>query len=136
MKRKVVVFFWFAANCPHYNNETDVNNGYGCNHPEQEETDPDENGKEQGKCYCWSCPLGVEPDEEDWNNPDVDFDGFEYENFLGGDGKWLMDGENISVSVMPNATEDEQQALYNYEQYISRYDPAWDGGTWKHLHKK
>lgn len=38
--------------CGHFEN-TGVNNGYGCAHPDQEEV---ENG--HGKCYAFSCPLG------------------------------------------------------------------------------
>ena len=134
MKRKVAMFDDFSSVCQYFNCETSVNNGYGCNHQEQEETDLDADGKKQGKCYCWSCPLGTEPDEEDWNNPAVDFDGFQLTDFTGCDGKWLMDSDHISVCVEPDAAEAEKTALYNYERRVNRYNPDWDGGTWKHLH--
>ena len=147
MKRKVVVFDDFASYCPYYNNDTSVNNGYGCDHPDQKETDPDDNGKQQGKCYNWSCPLGFEPDEEDWNNPDVDFDGAQRDEFIRCSCSNLneldkcscdnFDGsEHLTVNTGPDATADEKAALYNYERFLNRYNRDWDGGTWKHLHKK
>jgi len=46
---KIVRFEEFAYVCPYSTAETEVNNGYGCNHPEQDETE-----EGQGKCYCWS----------------------------------------------------------------------------------
>ena len=134
MKRKVAVFDDFSCSCPYFTASTSVNNGYGCNHPEQEEKDAGSHGKQQGKCYCWSCPLGVEPDADDWNNHDVEFDDFQFDDFMGINGEWLMDGEFISVNIEPDASEDEKQALYNYERSINRYNPEWDGGTWKDLH--
>ena len=49
----------FVSECPYFNGNADVNNGYGCEHKAQKEV---ENG--QGKCYCWSCPCGYPADEE------------------------------------------------------------------------
>lgn len=57
--------------CPYFTGETNVNNGYGCNHAEQEETDVEENGHEQRKCYCWSCPLGYPADMVSLNEKDI-----------------------------------------------------------------
>ena len=37
----------FVSECPYFNGNADVNNGYGCEHKAQKEV---ENG--QGKCYC------------------------------------------------------------------------------------
>lgn len=37
----------FVSECPYFTGSADVNNGYGCTHAAQEES---ENG--QGKCYC------------------------------------------------------------------------------------
>lgn len=138
MKRKVVGFDEFAYACPYFNNDTNVNNGYGCDHPKQEEIELDDDGKEKGKCYCFSCPLGIMPDEKDWNNPDVDFDGLQLGDFVNSDGEWSEGGveEHILINIEPNASDDEKQALYNYECYINRYNKDWDGGTWKHLHRK
>ena len=75
----------FANLCGHFYNAEyhdfslpNCNNGYNCNHPEQEE------GTEVGdrfikSCYGWSCPLGYPPDQHDgvserWESPDWDQD--------------------------------------------------------------
>lgn len=55
-----------------------INNGYNCNHPSQEETE-EVNGEEIGRCHCYSCPLGYEADEEDFENAEIDSQGYEYE---------------------------------------------------------
>lgn len=51
-----------ANHCGYFNGKTNVNNGYGCDHPEQEETEDIEleDGRMvcQGKCYAFSCPIG------------------------------------------------------------------------------
>ena len=57
MARKIEEFNTFANRCGHFYNAylekgITVNNGYNCNHPDQEETDT-EDGQEIGKCYCW-----------------------------------------------------------------------------------
>lgn len=53
----------FANRCGYFFNhaydhpsDPDVNNGYNCSHPEQDETG-DCNGKEIGCCFASSCPL-------------------------------------------------------------------------------
>jgi hypothetical protein len=68
--------------CGYFTGATDANNGYGCNHPEQEEfemlwmdnegythrgyDDDDSRPKtKQGKCYAFSCPLCGKCDLED-----------------------------------------------------------------------
>ena len=38
-----------------------VNNGYNCNHPQQDEID-----EGCGCCYAFSCPLGVEAELEEF----------------------------------------------------------------------
>lgn len=58
--------------CGFFTSETDANNGYGCNHPDQEETEmlykdgsgythrscsPEKSTFKQGKCYASSCPI-------------------------------------------------------------------------------
>lgn len=40
-----------------------INNGYNCDHPDQEETE-DIDGQKIGKCYSWSCPLAYSADKE------------------------------------------------------------------------
>lgn len=54
--------------CGHFDGGADVNNGYGCTHPDQEVVDDDSDGKEQGCCFAFSCPLGYEI----MNDPDGD----------------------------------------------------------------
>lgn len=65
----------FATECGYFNGATDANNGYGCNHPEQEEYemlyledgythrgydyDDSKPKTKQGKCYAFSCPLAA-----------------------------------------------------------------------------
>lgn len=46
--------------CGYFNPESETNNGYGCDHPEQEET---EDG--QGKCLRCSCPVAYPAGDED-----------------------------------------------------------------------
>lgn len=64
---EIVVFDDFAErSCQFFRTEYTVNNGYGCAHPDQQETelvavgDP---GRQclirEGKCYSFSCPLGA-----------------------------------------------------------------------------
>lgn len=40
------------------------NNGYNCNHPEQEEG-TEVGVRVIGSCFGWSCPLGYPPDKHD-----------------------------------------------------------------------
>lgn len=64
----------FMCECGYGTSKTDANNGYGCNHPDNEEYEmlwKDEDGythrgyedddtkpkTKQGKCYAFSCPL-------------------------------------------------------------------------------
>ena len=71
---KVVTIDDLMSVCGYATSETDANNGYGCNHPGQEEYEmlwKDEDGfthrgyendeakpkTKQGKCYSFSCPL-------------------------------------------------------------------------------
>lgn len=75
---KVVHIDELANVCGYFATQTDANNGYGCNHPDQEEFEmlyQDNKGythredKEpkvkQGMCYAWSCPLATECDLQD-----------------------------------------------------------------------
>ena len=80
--RKIHQINNFANSCGYFYNayidgDFACNNGYNCNHPNQEETDiNDETGESIGKCYAWSCPLGFEADEEDFTNPEIDQNGY------------------------------------------------------------
>lgn len=73
MKSKAVHIDTLAGVCGFHTSQTDANNGYGCNHPEQEEYEychEDKDGYmhrsddlpqvKQGKCYAFSCPLADE----------------------------------------------------------------------------
>ena len=41
-KRKAVPFDTFVGGCNYFDGNSDVNNGYGCTHPEQEEKQNEE----------------------------------------------------------------------------------------------
>ncbi len=66
--RKAIYFDSFVADCPYFNGNVNVNNGYGCDHVEQKERDHG-----QGKCYCWSCPLGYPADEDSLFEKDIEW---------------------------------------------------------------
>lgn len=116
--RKAADFDSFAYACPFFTTQPWVNNGYGCNHPDQEEIREDADGNEGGCCYCWSCPLGIEADHEDLTNPNVDWCG------LCDDGE-VTESEYIMINNGPDATEDEQKAWNCYQRYMHRYDQEW-----------
>jgi len=121
MKHKIVAFNEFASVCPYFTMNTAVNNGYGCTHPEQAEKDPDQEhgGKEHGKCYCFSCPLCTEAEEEDFRNPDYDLDGYTVDDY--------EEGYSALVNVDTDASDDEKIAYKNYERHINRYNPDYKG---------
>lgn len=82
--RKAEFFDTFVANCEYFTGETDVNNGYGCNHPKQEEQCGG-----QGRCYCFSCPFGYPADEESLSEPGIvwvdgkpEADGMEEDSYI------------------------------------------------------
>ena len=111
-----VSFDSFSHVCPFFTSKTDVNNGYGCFHDNQEEFEVDDDGKRHGKCYCWSCPLGIAADDESINDPMVDWDGNEVEP---GD----VEDEYLLVRTDEIADEDEKEAMKAYRRYINRYNP-------------
>ena len=82
MPRKIYEIDEFANICGYFydaeiEKDFNSNNGYNCKHLEQSERDTnDKTGEEIGKCYCWSCPLGYEADEEDFKNLDIDRNGY------------------------------------------------------------
>ncbi len=75
--KKAVLFDEFSLQCPYfYSYEKEcINNYYNCKHPKQEETKESESGEKIGMCYCFSCPLGIEAQQEDFNNGEIDWDG-------------------------------------------------------------
>ena len=110
--RKVVSFQEFFYNCPNFTDDTDINNGYGCKHESAYEKAESEN---IGKCFCFSCPIGIEADAEDCDNSEVDLDGITREE--------IAEAEGNSEYLLVN--EEETEALYAYERYIHRYDKKW-----------
>ena len=118
--RKAVTFDDFSRVCKFFTAAVDANNGYGCLHPMQEEKREDGKGNKCGCCNCWSCPLGVEAEQEDIETPEsgIDWDG------LCSDGE-VYEGEYLLVNCDENASEDEKEALARYERYLHRYDPEW-----------
>lgn len=114
--RKAVTFEDFSHCCPFFNSK--IGDGYGCDHPLQEEKDTDAEGKEYGKCYCCSCPLGIEAEQEDLTSNEIDWDGMCEEGEVN-------EGEYLLVDVGDEATEDQKNALYSYERYMHRYDKKW-----------
>lgn len=114
--KRCVVFDEFARVCKFLNAETDANNGFGCDHPDQIETQ-NRDGKEQGCCFCFSCPLGVEAEPEDIESDLIDWDGISDET--------VEEGEYLLINCSDNATDNEKDALIRYDRYIHRYDPDW-----------
>lgn len=119
--RKVANFDEFSGACRFYTSKFRVNNYYGCTHPEQEETDPDEDGVIRGKCYCFSCPLGCEADIEDFDNPDIDWGDTKKDDVVD-DGGHMVEGEYIIIDVSDSATTDEKQSWLDYEARLNRYN--------------
>lgn len=66
--RNARYFDAFYSECPYFNGNTNINNGYGCNHEAQKEKE-----NKQGKCFCWSCPLGYPADEESLQDPNIEW---------------------------------------------------------------
>lgn len=83
MTKKIEDINIFANRCGYFYNAfvekgISVNNGYNCSHLEQAEIE-NVNGESIGRCHCFSCPLGYEADEEDFEGADIDNQGYEYE---------------------------------------------------------
>jgi len=71
--RKIIHIDELTDICGFFNSETRVNNCYGCNHPDQESSDIDEDtGLRQGKCYSFSCPVATEADLQDLKELDAE----------------------------------------------------------------
>ena len=86
--KQIISLDELADRCGYFTSETDANNGYGCNHPDQEETEmlyKDESGYthrdctsekttfKQGKCYASTCPIASVCSPEyidEWNKID------------------------------------------------------------------
>lgn len=100
-KRKAVPFDTFVGGCNYFDSNSDVNNGYGCTHPEQEEKQ-----KGKGCCFCFSCPLGTPADEESFEEPDIDWNGTEKEDV----------GEDDYI-IIPSYCEN-QNLGDNYDRHV------------------
>lgn len=70
--RKIVEFDEFSRCCKYFKSSEDYS--FECLHPEQEERET-YNGRELGRCFSCSCPLGIEAEQEDYGAKDVDWDG-------------------------------------------------------------
>lgn len=53
----VTDFDSFCEDCEHRVFDTDVNNGYGCNHPENESYGEYHNDDSVAACYTFTCPI-------------------------------------------------------------------------------
>lgn len=171
--KKVVLFDEFARICRYFDPASKVNNGYGCQHPSQEERQErfevimtsdafpnpedafaiwdnmeaeyyaDTYGKvftypteEEAKasllkfmesesvvslgcCFCHSCPLGIEAEQCDKDDPEyaekVDWDGF-------CDNGQVVESEYLLIDCGDDATDDQKNALERWESYQHRYD--------------
>lgn len=83
MAKKIEDINIFANECGNFYNAflekgISVNNGYNCNHSEQTENEII-NDEIIGRCHCFSCPLGYEAEEEDFEDAEIDNQGYEYE---------------------------------------------------------
>lgn len=112
--KKAVLFDEFSYQCPFFISDTDINNGYGCSHTEQEER---EEGKTIGSCFCHTCPLGIEAEEEDLTCPKelIDWDGLCEEGEV-------AESEYLLVDIGEAASEVQKEALYDYGTYMNRYE--------------
>lgn len=80
----------------------EFNNGYNCRHPQQKQTETNpETGYEVGGCFAWSCPLGYEADEEDFQNKEINRNGWEEWE----DGQFVVvdqeDHQGVNPSELP-----------------------------------
>lgn len=100
---KAATFDEFAFACPFFTSQPWVNNGYGCKHSMQAEQRQDSEGNVGGCCYCWSCPIGIEAEQEDFSNPNIDWDD------LCAEGE-VAESEYILINVGFNASDNEKAA--------------------------
>lgn len=128
--RKAVLFEVFAYQCPfsYAFGKGNINNGYNCKHPEQENVeDVGYRGKKKcGCCFCFSCPLGIEAEQQDLtdkSHPDAIQDEMDWDG-LCEDGE-VLEGEYLLVEVGEDATEEQKRAMWNYDLYMNRYNKQW-----------
>ena len=78
-----------------------------------------------GRCWNSGCPVACGFDEEDLDNPDLDWDGTEREDVCGVDGEFIDDGEYATLCCDDTASPDERRLLYHYQRYMHRYNSEW-----------
>lgn len=121
--RKAVLFDEFSLQCPF--GDININDGYGCGHPDQKEI-IEKSGKEYGCCYCHTCPLGMEAEQQDLTDKDHP-DAVTEEIDWGGlceDGE-VTEGKYLLVEIGENATKEQKRAMWNYELHMNRYNKQW-----------
>lgn len=123
--RKVVEFDEFSRCCKYFKSGEDY--GFECLHPEQEERET-YNGRELGRCFSCSCPLGIEAEQEDYGAKDIDWDGECSDGIV-------PEGEYLLITSDETASKDEQEALFSYELFMNRYNKKWldEHGIENHL---
>jgi hypothetical protein len=52
---------WCGNLCGYRNADREHNNGFGCDHPDQEERRGGEDDSTFGVCYDFSCPVAYQP---------------------------------------------------------------------------
>lgn len=120
---QAVDFNEFASYCPFAYTDTEVNNGYGCDHPDCELSEYDEEFKKNvGCCFCESCPLVCTAEQEDLDDPElkanIDWDGLCEDGEVG-------ESEIGLITIDESATEDQKKALFAYTRGLYRYDKEW-----------
>ena len=122
MSKIAILFEDLEQICPHFNSDVEINGGYGCNHPKQEEKE-EKNEVEYGCCYCFSCPLGVEAEQQDLtnpNHPDAIEDTINW-NGLCEDGE-VPEGEILLINDGETSNKEEKEILQLLDMYYHRYD--------------
>lgn len=128
--RRAVLFETFAYQCPfsYSFGRGEINNGYNCKHPKQENVeDVGYKGKKKcGCCYSSSCPLGIEAEQQDLTDresPDAVKDDIDWDGLC--ESGEVAEGEYLLIVSDETATEEEKEALYYYDRYMHRYDKKW-----------
>lgn len=126
MKKRILMDLdELTKHCGHFVADTDLNNGYGCNHPDNEAQEKvsinenpgpfghryevNENGKHKfGCCYCFVCPFGHIPYLADLKELDKDLydeykddkpDDESEEDYLIDDNLIVVDDEDLIAKI-------------------------------------
>lgn len=116
----------FANLCGHFFNacltdDISFNNGYNCDHTEQEEVETDEeSGKEIGCCFAHSCPLAYLADADDLYGHgvigDEDFVASKQREEETGDRGYCGDFEYMVVSDLDTIAKLREQGIMGLAQ--------------------